>query len=139
MSLPQNKMTRLGWKDVSSAIGLPFLLLGAFWGWILIKRPGSPLSKYGVRVEWKVGGATNSYPWIEVWYEDETRRIDCPAIFGGIADPELSYKDIDGDQIPEIHFSDDRFEQIVGFKPGLAGVRPRWIIHKNNAPPGKED
>lgn len=129
-------MTRLSWIGVASAIGIPVLLLGGCWGVIFLKRPETPLAEYGVRVEWKVGGATNSYPWIEVWFEDERQRIDCPAIFGGIADPELSYKDIDGDGIPEIHFSDDRFEQIVGFKPGVVGAPPRWIIHKNNAPPG---
>jgi hypothetical protein len=123
-------MQRLSIFGLSTAVGLPLALLAGCWACVLLPN-GNPLEEHDVHIEWKDAGSTPSYPWIEVYFEDDQQRIDCPLHFGGIEYPKLSFKDIDADGVPEIHFYDSKFEQIVGFKPTADGSPPRWIIHKN--------
>jgi len=91
----------------------------------------NPLKKYGVDVRWEYGGATSSYPRIIVWVDYRGKKIDCPNIFGGIKDPVLKFKDMDGDGIEEIIFGNKTSSQIVSFKPPTKISPPRFIVIKN--------
>lgn len=92
----------------------------------------NPLAKFGVNIQWKYSGATSAYPNILVWTEYRGVRIDCPPIFGGIKDPSLRFKDVNGDGIEEIIFGNDSHSQVVSFKPATKNLPPRFVVLVNN-------
>lgn len=83
---------------------------------------------YGVKVLWKYGGATSSYPWIEVWVDTKDGRLESPIVFGGIEDPELSYKDLNGDGVKEIIFGDSETKQILSYDP----LTEKFLVIRND-------
>ena len=102
----------------------------ALFIWI---RDRNPLKSYGVQMEWRFGGATSSVPSLFVWWEKDAQRIDAPNIFGGVADPSLSFADVDGDGIPDIIFTGARNgRRVVAFHPSINGREPTFVILENS-------
>jgi hypothetical protein len=57
-----------------------------------------------MQTEWVFGGATSTVPGLHVWASYQGQNIECPVTFGGINDPELHFRDYDGDGEPDIVF-----------------------------------
>ncbi|MGE9271222.1 MAG: hypothetical protein ACQKBU_10500 [Verrucomicrobiales bacterium] len=114
--------------------GIVALCLG-FLGVRIVQRWRERFNPYidqGLVIEWKVGGATSSYPWIEVGANYDGRRYPCDFHFGGIMDPRLRFRDFDGDGRRDIIFEDDQLVQAVAFFPGSGGNPPRFkLLHSD--------
>ena len=95
-------------------------------------RHSNPYEDDGLVIEWDVGGATNAYPWINVWVDHDGERIKPALSFGGIEYPELRFRDYDGDGHPEIIFEDDRYMQVVAFHPASGESKPSFKILRND-------
>ena len=96
----------------------------------------SPLEKYGVQFDWKYEGATSSYPSVHVWIDYGGQKIRSPLVFSGIRNPELKFKDVDGDGVEDIIFGNKKHKQIVLFKPALNDSPPRFILIKDDSESG---
>lgn len=96
----------------------------------------NPLEKHGVRFEWKYGGATSSYPSVHVWVNYQGQKIKSPLVFSGIRNPELEFRDIDGDGVKDIIFGNKKHEQIVAFKPASTSSPPRFVVIKDDPESG---
>ena len=96
------------------------------------KRDGNPYINDGLVVRWDVGGATNSYPWINVWVLHEGSKIEPDIRFGGIEDPSLKFEDFNGDGHIDIIFFEGDVVQAVAFYPAINGQSPRFETLRND-------
>ena len=111
-----------------SNIKIFVLFLNSFFLVVSCEK-SKPPQEFGVNVLWKYGGATSSYPWIEVWADTKNGRlVESPIIFGGIENPKLSYKDVNGDGISEIVFGDSGTKQILSYEP----LSEKFIVIRND-------
>ena len=76
------------------------------------------LEKIGIRIEWQYNGVSaGDYGSVVVWYVDSDNYIRSPITFGGIKEPHLNYRDLNGDGIDEIIFSGEEGRQVLSFNP----------------------
>ena len=102
------------------------------WAYSERKDRTNPYKDEGLVIEWRTGGATSSYPWIEVWTEYEGARIVPEISFGGIESPRLRFRDYDSDGRRDIIFEDDRYTQAVAFYPAYDGRPPKFVVLGND-------
>ena len=96
------------------------------------RERSNPYEEEGLVIQWKVGGATYSYPWIEVWVDYGGSRHPCDFQFGGIEDARLRFRDYDGDGRRDIVFEDASLVQAVAFFPASGGHPPHFKLLHND-------
>ncbi len=84
-----------------------------------------------LQFEWSYG-ATNSVPSVKVWTEFEGKKVECPVWFGGLNHPDFRFIDYDGDGKRDIVFENDRYMQVVAFKPASGKSPPVFTVLRND-------
>ncbi|MBK1790620.1 hypothetical protein [Persicirhabdus sediminis] len=96
----------------------------------------NPYKNDGLVIKWGVSGATNSYPWIDVWVIYDGIKIEPDINFGGLEDPKLYFKDYDGDGRKDIVFQDRGTVKAIAFFPSEDDAPPRFQTLRNDQTSG---
>lgn len=124
---PLSLMSRIArWFIVGGTVAVIGWLVQDWW----IHR--NPYEKDGLHLEWTFGGMTSSYPDLDAWADYRGTRIPCPVAFGGIRDPELHFRDYDGDGRRDLVFENDEYKQVVSFTPAHGDSPPAFKVLRND-------
>ena len=121
-------------KKLSTIIlsGIGIIIGISIWIFGVWQERSNPYTNEDLTIKWNYGGATSSYPWIDVFVNHGGKEIRPSIAFGGIEDPQLRFRDYDGDGYRDIIFEDDKVMQVVAFFPVAEGRPPRFEILRND-------
>ena len=128
----QNVLLKMNRRYTTATLGTLALLVLATVIYGYRASRVNPYKQDGLNVEWDVGGASSSYPWIDVWVQHDGQRIEPDLQFGGIENPRLRFTDYDGDGQRDIVFEDDHHKQVVAFFPADTDSLPQFKVLKND-------
>ena len=115
------------WKKFKVTLLIAIFLTGGL-AFFINKR--YPLLWYGVHTRWDVGG-TGAYPFLKVWTTVKGQRVEIS--LGMIENATVSYRDVDGDGIPDIIFGTAYRQTIVAFKPNATHPEDTFVIIKDES------
>ncbi|WP_395749842.1 hypothetical protein [Prosthecobacter sp.] len=112
-------------------IGLSIVVATSAWVCRSVWIHRNPYSRDGLQMEWSYG-ATSTVPNLKMWADYRGQRIECPVFFGQMTDPELQFRDYDGDGRRDIVFENDQYKQVVSFIPAHGDTPPQFKVIRND-------